>query len=87
MDLEIEHRRALCAAADNPEWEQVIARARNLSVAQKAFLKDHPPGLVRALWAHFERTRDHCGCTTPAHEGRDCQVRLIEKLLLEEELA
>ena len=87
MDREIERRRTLCEAADNPEWEEVIARARSLSAAQKAFIKDHPPGLVRALWAHFERTRDRCGCATPAHEGQDCQVRLIEKLLLEEELA
>jgi hypothetical protein len=87
MDREIERRRTLCAAADNPEWEEVLARARSLSAAQKAFIKDHPPGLVRALWAHFELTRDRCGCATPAHEGRDCQVRLIEKLLLEEELA
>jgi len=86
MDREIERRRALCAAADNPEWEEVIAAIGNLSVAQSAFIKDHPPGLVRALWAHFERTRDRCGCSTAAHEGRDCQVRLIDKLLLEQEL-
>jgi hypothetical protein len=86
MDQEIERRRAVCAAADNAEWEEVIARARSLSAAQKAFIRDNPPGLVRALWAHFEATRDRCGCATPAHEGRGCQVRLIEKLLLEQEL-
>lgn len=86
MDQEIERRKAACAAADNSEWEEVIARARSLSVAQKIFIKSHPPGLVRALWAHFEITRDHCGCATPAHENDACQVRLIEKLLLEQEL-
>jgi hypothetical protein len=86
MDQELERRRAVCAAADNPEWDGVVARARSLSAAQKEFLRDHPPGLVRALWAHFEATRDRCGCATPTHEGRGCQVRLIEKLLLEQEL-
>jgi len=86
MDREIARRCAVCAAADNPEWEEVIARARSLSAAQKAFIKGHPPGLVRALWAHFEATRDHCGCATSSHEGKACQVRLIEKLLLEQEL-
>ena len=53
---------------------------------QKAFLRDHPPGLVNALWAHFEATCERCGCKTPAHERPDCEVRLIERLLLEQEL-
>ena len=85
MDKEIKRRRQLCEQADSAEWEEVVASARNLSAPQKAFLKDHPPGLVAALWRHFEATRERCGCATPAHERAACQVRLIEKLLLGEE--
>lgn len=86
MDKEIKRRQELCEQADSAEWEEVVALARNLSAPQKAFLKDHPPGLVAVLWAHFDATRDRCGCATPAHERRGCKVRLIEKLLLGQEL-
>lgn len=87
MQNEIKRRRELCERADTAEWESVVSAARNLGAPQKAFLKDHPPGLVNALWRHFDATRDRCGCATPAHERPGCDVRLIEKLLLEEELA
>ena len=86
MDKEIKRRRELCKRADTAEWEEVIAQARNLSASQKAFLKDHPPGLVSALLGHFEATRDRCDCATSAHERPGCEVRLIEKLLLDQEL-
>jgi hypothetical protein len=85
MDKEIHRRTKLCERADNPEWE-AVAVARNLDADQKAFLKAHPPGLVKALWQHFDATRDRCGCATPAHERPGCSVGLIEKLLLDEEV-
>ncbi|RPI61696.1 MAG: hypothetical protein EHM50_05240 [Lysobacterales bacterium] len=86
MDKEIQRRTRLCERADNPEWEEAVAVARHLDADQKAFLKDHPPGLVKALWQHFDATRDRCGCATPAHERPGCSVGLIEKLLLDEEV-
>jgi len=86
VDKEIKRRQKLCDQADSAEWEEVVALARKLSPAQKAYLKDHPPGLVAALWGHFDATRERCGCATPAHERPSCKVRLIEKLLLEQEL-
>jgi hypothetical protein len=87
MDQEIARRRDLCKSADTAEWEGIVSLARNLPAPQRAYLKDHPPGLVGALWRHFEATRDRCGCATPSHERPGCAVRLIEKLLLDEELA
>lgn len=86
MDSEIQRRVRLCERADDAEWEQKVALASTLGASQKAFLKDHPPGLVRALWQHFDATRDRCGCATPAHERPGCAVRLIEKLLVDEEV-
>lgn len=85
MNGEIQKRIALCEQAANPDWEDVVLLAENLKAAEKDFLRAHPPGLVEALWKHFEATRDHCGCATPAHERSGCHVRLIERLLLDEE--
>ncbi|HLF11844.1 MAG TPA: hypothetical protein VJA26_11575 [Gammaproteobacteria bacterium] len=85
MDKEIARRKTLCELADNPEWDETVVLARNLSAEQKAFLKEHPPGLVKALWNHFEATRDQCGCESVSHERPDCSVRLIERLLIDEE--
>ena len=87
MDREIEHKIALCERADNAEWGEIVVFAKQLTEAQKAFMHAHPPGLVRALWEHFDATRDRCGCTTAAHERVGCTVPLIERLLLEAELA
>jgi hypothetical protein len=61
--------------------------ARHLGKDHKAYLHEHPPGLVRALWAHFDATRDRCGCTTPGHEREGCTVPLVERLLLDGEIA
>jgi hypothetical protein len=85
LDNEITRRRHLCDEAENAEWEDRISAAANLSAAEKLFLKEHPPGLVRALWDHFEATRDVCSCETPAHERPDCPTGLIERLLLDQE--
>jgi hypothetical protein len=85
MDAEVQRRKKLCEKADGAEWEETVLLARNLDAAQKAFLEEHPPGLVRALWSHFEATRDRCGCITAIHERPGCSVRLIERLLLDEE--
>jgi hypothetical protein len=87
MEREIKRRRELCERADTAGWESLVAATRNLAAPQKEFVKEHPPGLVNALWGHFDATRDRCGCATPAHERPGCQVPLIEKLLLEEEVA
>jgi hypothetical protein len=86
METEIQRRIRLCEQADDAEWEEKIALASTLEAKQRAFLKDHPPGLVKALWRHFDATRDSCGCTTPAHERPGCSVLLIEKLLLDAEV-
>jgi hypothetical protein len=85
MDKEIRRRAQLCERAQNPDWEDVIALAENLNASQKAFIKEHPPGLVKALWSHFDATRGQCGCKSPTHERHDCTVRLIERLLLDEQ--
>jgi len=87
MDREIQRRMKLCERADDAEWEEAIVLARNLGTDQKAFLKDHPPGLVQALWKHFDATRDRCGCATPAHEQPNCSVGLIQKLLLDADVS
>jgi hypothetical protein len=87
MDREIRVKIELCERADNAEWDEVIVRACDLRPEQTAFLREHPPGLVKALWTHFDGTRDRCGCTTPAHERPGCAVPLIERLLLDGELA
>ena len=85
MDTEIARRKKLCEQAEDPEWDETVLLARNLSAQQKAFLREHPPGLVKALWAHFDATRDRCGCDTATHERSGCTVPFIEKLLLEAE--
>jgi hypothetical protein len=85
VDKEIRRRAELCERAQSPEWEEVIMLAKNLDSAEKAFLREHPPGLVKALWTHFETTREACGCKSPTHERSGCTVRLIERLLLDEE--
>jgi hypothetical protein len=86
MDREIARYVELCERADSAEWDVVVARPRGLTPEEKAFLHAHPPGLVRALWAHFDATRDRCGCKGPTHERAGCTVPLIERLLLEAEL-
>jgi len=85
MDTEIARRIQLCKRLRNPNWDSLIAGVKNLGEAEEAFVRLHPPGLVGALWAHFEATRDHCGCESPDHERSDCSVRLIERILLDEE--
>ena len=85
MDREIKRKIELCERADDAEWDDVVASAKHLAQAQKAYLREHPPGLVKALWAHFDATRDRCGCDTATHERSGCTVPFIEKLLLEAE--
>ena len=85
MDRQIEERKRACDAARNAEWDSVIVAAGPLDPAQRSFLEQHPPGLVAALWQHFDRTRERCGCETSAHEKPDCTVLLIERLLRDEE--
>lgn len=87
MRTGIDRQIALCDRADDAEWEELVVLVRHLGKDQKAFLRAHPPGLVRALWLHFAVTRDRCGCETAAHERPGCAVRLIERLLLEAEVA
>lgn len=87
MNGDIGRRIELCRRASNPDWEDVAVLAQNLDPAQKDFIREHPPGLVEALWRHFAATRDKCGCTSPSHERPDCTVPLIERLLLDEESA
>lgn len=86
MDKEIQRRMQLCERAVDADWEDAVVLARHLDANQLAFLREHPPGLVKALWQHFDATRDRCGCVTSAHERPACSVRLIEKLLLDEEV-
>ena len=81
---EIERRKTLCEEAQNPDWESV-AGSSNLEERDRVFLKAHPPGLVGALWSHFEATREKCGCSTPSHERSDCSVALVERLLRDEQ--
>lgn len=85
MDKEIKRRIELCDKARNPDWDQVVLAARHLGETEKALIRLHPPGLIRALWDHFEATRDKCGCQSPSHERKDCSVHLIERILLDEE--
>ena len=85
MDREIKRKIELCERADNAEWEEVIVVAKHLTKDQRTFMQEHPPGLVKALWAHFDATRDRCGCDTATHERSGCTVPFIEKLLLEAE--
>ncbi|HEY7671672.1 MAG TPA: hypothetical protein VIC71_05595 [Gammaproteobacteria bacterium] len=85
MEKEIRRRAELCERAQNAEWEDVIMLAKNLDADQKAFLREHRPGLVKALWSHFDATRGACGCRSATHERPECTVRLIERLLLDEE--
>jgi hypothetical protein len=86
MDAEVKRRKQLCERASDPEWDVVVA-AGKLTAVQQDFIRAHPPGLVAALWAHFDATRDVCGCSSPGHEKADCPVGLIERLLLEDESA
>jgi hypothetical protein len=85
MDAEIERRRSLCQAAQQPDWDDVVLLARDISDEVRAYLDAHPPGLVRALWTHFDATREHCGCLLPTHERPECQVRLVERLPIDQE--
>ena len=85
MEKEIRRRVELCERAQNPDWEDIVVLAKNLDDAQKAYLRAHRPGLVKALWSHFDATRAACGCKSPTHERAGCTVRLIERLLLDEE--
>lgn len=85
METEVRHKIQICDRAENAEWDEVVAEAGNLDEAQRAFLNEHSPGLVKALWSHFDATRDKCGCSSPTHERAGCTVRLIERLLLDEQ--
>lgn len=85
MESEVRHKIGICEQAQNAEWDDIVASAERLDAAQRAFLSEHPPGLVRALWNHFDATRDKCGCSAPTHERPECTVRFIERLLLEEQ--
>ncbi len=82
MDREIAHKIELCERADNAEWDENVVAAHGFTPDEKAYLHEHPPGLVGALWAHFDATRERCGCRTASHERQDCTVPLVEKLLL-----
>lgn len=85
MESEIRRKVQLCQRAADAEWEEVVAIAKDLDDVQKAFLKEHTPGLVAALWKHFDATRGQCGCRSPTHERPGCTVRLIERLLLDDQ--
>jgi hypothetical protein len=85
METQIKRRLQICERAQDAEWDEIVAMAENLSASQRAFLKEHPPGLVKALWSHFDATREKCGCSSPSHERSGCTVRLIERLLLDEQ--
>ena len=85
MDRQIAKRKRLCDEARNAEWEERLLSPARLERKEIAFIKAHQPGLVAALWVHFERTRDKCGCKTTAHEQTDCPAGLIERLLRDEE--
>jgi hypothetical protein len=85
MEKEIQRRVQLCERAQNPEWEGTVALAENLDASQRAFLKEHPPGLIKVLWRHFDATRGQCGCASSTHERPECTVRLVERLLLDEQ--
>ena len=83
MDREIKRKIDACVRADNAEWDEVVLGTENLTKEQKTFLREHSPGLVKALWSHFDATRDRCGCATAAHERPECSVSLVERLLLD----
>lgn len=85
MDAEITRRRRACDSARNPSWETIVSGAKNLGDAEIAYMRLHPPGLVGALWSHFEATRDKCECQQATHERPDCAVRLIERILVDDE--
>jgi hypothetical protein len=87
MDRQIRRKIDLCEHADNAEWDDIVVVARHLSKEHKLYLREHPPGLVKALWLHFEATRDRCGCATASHERSDCAVPLVQRLLLDLESA
>jgi hypothetical protein len=87
VEPNIKHKIDICARADDAEWTELISRVGTLGAAQKGFLREHPPGLVRALWTHFAATRGRCGCRTASHERPECTVGLIERLLLDGEIA
>jgi hypothetical protein len=84
MDSEIKRRMQECAQADVAEWEEVVVNASPLSREQRRFLQDHPPGLIKALWQHFDMTRDRCGCESPTHERPECAVPWIDRMLRDE---
>ncbi len=85
MESEVERRMNLCREAQHPDWNGVVAVARNLEHKEREFLVAHPPGLVKALWNHYQATRDDCGCELPSHEKTSCTVMLVERLLADEQ--
>jgi hypothetical protein len=87
MESEIRRKIDICSRAQNAEWAEAVAAANNLNASQRAFLHEHPPGMVKALWNHFDATRGRCGCASPTHERRECTVPLIERLLRDEQAA
>jgi hypothetical protein len=87
MDTAVRQKIEVCNRAQDAEWEEVVAAASGLDKPQRSFLHEHSPGLVKALWNHFDATRGQCECTSPPHERPDCTVRLIERLLLDEQSA
>lgn len=87
MDSELQRKIELCERARNAEWEEIVAGLEHLDASQHAYLRAHPPGLVHALWRHFDATRSACGCSSAAHERPACTVGLIERLLLDEQSA
>lgn len=84
MNGDITRRQELCELAVSPDWEAVVLLADTLQPTERAYMRAHPPGLVGALWRHFEATRDKCGCDSLTHERPDCTVRWVERLLDEE---
>ena len=85
MESELERRIGLCRDAQTPEWNSVIADAKVMDNAYRQYLIAHPPGLVKALWNHYEATREACDCETPTHEKAACTSRLIDRLLADEQ--
>lgn len=85
MEAEIKRRIGLCRDAQTPDWNSVIARVEKLAKNEQEYLIAHPPGLVKALWNHYEATQEACGCQSPNHEKVDCSVRLVDRLLADEE--
>lgn len=61
MDAEIRHKIGISNQTQDAEWEEIVAAIPGLNQAMRRFLHEHPPGLVKALWNHFDATRISAG--------------------------